>query len=1013
MHLRKTENSQADAFVSRPGTDRSRCRLAERNWRRWLTVWTGYLAICCSAAMCDEPRAIDIPTGKTITPTAAAGAIFQDLNPELAAAPDMRASHAAAMSVSPDGRVLAILTAGYNLRFGRDGNPIPELSMEHVFLFDITGPRPRQFQALAIPNTFQGLAWAPSSDTFFASGGKDDTVLEFGRRGRTFSATRTFRLGHQAAIGLDAKPMAGALAVSPDGTRLLVANFQNDSVSLIDLKSGQLLAEQDLRPGVIDARRQGEPGGSFPRSVAWISGDHAYVASERDREVVSLAVSGSRIQLIRRMAVHGQPVALLANRKGSRLYAALDNTDHVVIFDTADDKPIEAIDVAAAPSVYTNVKRLGGANSNALALTPDESTLLVSNGAENAIAVVRLGDRARDFGADPGASHGDDDDEKRDVDQSAVVGLVPTGWYPTGVATSKDGAQWYVVNGKSATGANAGWCRSLDPARGTCLTGRPPDPHATANGVEMLNAQNQQQWQLQKAGLLTLPAPSTFELARLTKQVARNDHFDRPEMDAKDQSLFGFLRNHIRHVIYIIKENRTYDQVLGDLEVGNGDPRLTLFPESLSPNHHAIARRFVTLDNFLVSGEGSTTGWDWSVSAHTNDFRERQDLLNLAGRGLDLDYFGSNRNINTGYATSAERNAEFSFSPFDPDVLPGARDVTAFDGPGGEEGKGHIWDAVLRKGLTVRNYGFWGMGMWKPVPPYDPYPPLQQLVRDPFAQKLRVFFSGSTALKPLSDPYYRSFDRGFPDYWRYREWKREFDAYSVAGVAPNLMLIVLGNDHFGNFERAIDGVDTVDTQMADNDYALGLIIEAVSNSPFANDTLVISIEDDACDGPDHVDAFRSVALFAGAYVRQHQVVSARYTTVSVVKTIEEILGVGPIGLDDALAAPMSDVFDPKASAWSYRAVVPDVLRSTQLPLPQDEHAKIAFPRRSAAYWTAVMAGQDFSGPDRVDPVTFNRALWRGLTGNSTYPVVRRGAESATNFWLRRRNRPTPRAGPPK
>jgi DNA-binding beta-propeller fold protein YncE len=197
----------------------------------------------------------------------------------------------------------------------------------------------------------------------------------------------------------------------------------------------------------------------------------------------------------------------------------------------------------------------------------------------------------------------------------------------------------------------------------------------------------------------------------------------------------------------------------------------------------------------------------------------------------------------------------------------------------------------------------------------------------------------------------------------------------------------LGGDHMGHFDVALDGVNTPETQVADNDYALGRIVDAVSKSPFADDTLIISIEDDAWDGADHVDSHRTVALFVGPYVKQRAVVSTRYTTVNVVKTIEEVLGIGPIGLNDALAAPMSDVFDPNVETWSYKAIVPDLLRSTTLPLPPDDHATIAHPKHSGAYWTKVMEGQDFSGPDRIDPVTFNRALWRGLKGDAHYPVV--------------------------
>jgi hypothetical protein len=224
-----------------------------------------------------------------------------------------------------------------------------------------------------------------------------------------------------------------------------------------------------------------------------------------------------------------------------------------------------------------------------------------------------------------------------------------------------------------------------------------------------------------------------------------------------------------------------------------------------------------------------------------------------------------------------------------------------------------------------------------------------------------------------------------PDFFRLREFQREFAQFSDKNSAPSLMLMFLGGDHLGTFDKAGYGVNTPETQFADNDYAVGSIVETVAKSPFAKDTLVITIEDDASDGPDHVDAERTVALFAGPYVRQHAVISTRYTTVNVVKTIEEILGMGPIGLNDAFAVPMSDIFDQNAATWSYKAIVPNVLRSTRLPLPPDSHAKVDHPSHPAAYWTRAMAGQDFSAPDRIEPLTFNRALWRGIKGDTPYP----------------------------
>jgi DNA-binding beta-propeller fold protein YncE len=953
-----------------------------------------------------EPQ--QIPTGKVITPMAAKGAIFQDLDPKFPGAPDKRASQAAAVAVSPDGRLLAILTSGFEAYMGPNGKPIPEFSTEYVFLYDVTGPQPKQLQALPIAHTFQGLAWAPSSNALYASGGKDDVVVEFVRDGSTLSAGRKLSLNHKGCAGFNPQadpkvflatlgvcgPEAAGLSVSPDGSRLLVANIQNDSVSLVDVPSGQVVAEQDLRPGVIDPRLHGEPGGTYPRAVAWTAADHAYVASERDREVISLSISRDKIHVVRRMKVPGQPIALLANRNGSCLYVALDTTDQVAVFDTANDGAIETFDVTAPKTVYANTKMLGGANTNALALTPDEGTLLVSNGGENAIAVVRLSEKSR--GALGGPEKSKDGDKDGDGDQeskashSAVVGLVPTGWYPDGVATSKDGATWYVINDRHPLGP--GFRRCEQSGQTNCLPAdwdaRKLEANHYVDQIRPLSlSQNKFIMALEKAGFLTLPAPAPLELARLTKQVARNNRFDQPDKTAADEHLFAFLRQHIKHVIYVVRENKTYDIVLGDFEKGNGDPTLALFPERTTPNAHSLVRNFVNLDNFYDSGESSWTGWDWSAAAQTNDLEQRAEPVAIANfyknepSGLQA---GTTRNINTGYATSRQRHAIDPSAPSNPDIVAGAYSVYDVDGPGGAQGKGYIWDVALQGDKTVRNWGFFGTDRQKGSP----------LIHDPYSEKQQVFWARIPALMPCSDPYYRSFNLAVPDYWKFKEWKREFDQFSASQSAPNLMLVQLGNDHMGDYDRAIDGVNTPETQVADNDYAFGLMVETVANSPFAKDTLIIALEDDPGLGLDHVDGQRSFLLVAGPYVRQHQLVSTWYTTVSVIKTIEEILGVGPIGLNDAVAAPMSDLFDPSVTTWSYQAIVPDVLRSTQLPLPPSSRASIAYPTHSAAYWTKAMAHQDFSGPDRIEPISFNRELWRGLKGNAPYPLSQTGVDAS-------------------
>lgn len=888
-----------------------------------------------------------LPTGQKLTPEAAHGALFQPLNPDLPNLPAFTAGQASAMALSPDKRTLLILTSGYNRNLGPDAKQVAALSNEYVFVYDVSGASPVKRQVLQIPNTFLGIAWAPSGQRFYVSAGVDDAVLEYQGAAGAFAPGRRFPLGHDAGLGIAVKPEAAGIAVSPDGHWLLAANLQNDSVSLVDLESGKLAAERDLRPGKIDPARHGQPGGSYPRAIAWSGAHKAFVTSERDREIIALSVSGKGVSVTHRIRTTGQPTALLA-APGGRLFAALGNTDSVAIFDAASGKILARTPTVATPALMAGRRFEGGANSNALAMSPDGRTLYVVNGGENAVAVVTLGDGK----AGP-----------------RVTGLMPTGWYPTGVAAA--GGRIFVVNGKSDPGPNPGACRMT-------LSTKPQDSVACRSS-------NSYVWQLEKAGFLTVPTPDAAELQRLTHQVAVNVGFAPDPAAAGDEALMSAVRAHIKHVIFIVKENRTYDQVLGDLEVGNGDPKLAIFGRAITPNHHAIASQFVTLDRFFASGESSNTGWNWTTAARTTDFTEREAPVNYAGRGLQYDQEGENRNINVAIANHKARKAAKAATPDDDDILPGSADVAAPDGPEGEEGQGYVWDAALRKGLSVRNYGFYGDLSRYNDKVADPIAP----ERDPFSKHLKVFIATKPELARVTDPYFRGFDQGFPDYWRFQEWKREFRGYAAKGVLPNLTLLRLPHDHTGNFGKGLDKVDTVETELADNDYAVGLVVQTVAESRFAKDTLVFIIEDDAQDGPDHVNAHRTVALVAGPYVRQHAVVSQPYTTVNFVRTIEAVLGLTPMAMNDALARPMTELFDLNQAHWTYQAQVPPVLRTTALPLPAKTADAamdgLCHPLRSAAYWAQAMAGMNFEVEDHLDTPRFNQALWTGMTGQTNVP----------------------------
>ncbi len=921
-----------------------------------------------------ESRAV-LPTGMTITPMAAQGSFYVPLNPGLEDFPDYAAGQPVTSVMSPDGATLLVLTSGYNEMDDALGRRMKRDSNEYVFVFDVSQDTPRKTQVLQVANTFDGIAWNPNGQEFYVAGGVDDDVHVFAKNGDEWAeaeAGPTIKLGHEHGLGIDVKPEAAGIGVTADGKKLVVANFENDSVSVVDVAARQKIAELDLRPGKEDAKKTGEAGGEFPFWVVTKGNDMAYVSSPRDRQIVVLDISGEP-KVKERIKVPGEPGKMILDREGEYLYAALATDDEVAVIGTSNLVNV-VIDTTAPHSIFSNPQKLMGSNPNSLALSPDEKTLYVTNGGANSIAVANLQGIFTDQTSTPA--------------KNAVSGLIPTGWYPSSVSVSKDGKMLYLLDTKSVPGPDPGGCRNTTSiARG---------------GLDDCYAQNEYILQLNKGGFEAIPTPGNDELASLTKQVAENNHYESDAQRAANEKTMEFLRQHIHHVIYIIKENRTYDQVLGDLPEGNGDPKLAVLGQKLSPNHHQIAQQFVDLDNFDCSGDVSGEGWNWSTAARATDVVENTYPINYAERGLTYDYEGENRNINVGIASPSARRKDNPDTPDDDDLLPGTNDADAPDGPGGDAGTGYLWDAALRAKLTLRNYGFFLEGGRYGAETAKKG--LIPVIRDPYKTKTRVAFPDKVALMNVTDPYFRGFDLALPDYWRYTEWKREFDGYVASGKMPNLEFIRLMRDHFGDFAAAIDGTGTVEAEMGDNDYAIAKVIEAVAHSPFANSTIICIVEDDAQNGPDHVDAHRSPALIAGAYVRQGVVVSTHYDTVNMLRTIEDVLGMKPMGINDAVAEPMADVFTTEYKPWSYTAIVPEVLRSTQLPVGNGaagggavQSGTYAKPRHDAAYWAEKTKGMDFSVEDHVDPDKFNRLVWYGLVGDDVpYPTARSGRDLRGN-----------------
>jgi len=949
-----------------------------------------------------------------VTPLAPANSTFEFLDTGLAVSDPLNSSiptvewmagQAVSTAISPDGATLLVLTSGFNRVFQADSLAWdPLLSTEYVFIYNIANHTPIFQQLVKVPNAYHGLAWDPiaANHTFYVSGGMGDWpydsaldnvhIITQNPTTSVWAQAGELPLGHTAGNGIPAanqgvgvnsavsiSPCAAGVGLSSDGQTLVAANYENDSITVFTGGLGNWSAgtELDLRPGkAATGPLTGTPGGEYPFWVV-VTGTGskaiAYVSSMRDREIDVVPLNGSSLSVTARIPVKGQPTKMTANKAGTRLYVAEDESDTVDVIDTnladtgvpSQSGPatlytvIKTIPVIAPPAVMSSLSltQYTGANTNSVALSPDETALYVTNGNLNNIAVVPL----------TGANSG------------TVTGLIPTGWYPNSVSISSDGAWAYVVNSKSPTGANPNWCYFFGPP-----------------GYPSCAPTNNYNPQLTKAGLQSFPIPTlSSQLAELTSQVIANNHFVVPVPDPVMQAVHaGIKQAGGPHVIFILKENRTYDQMLGDLtNASNGDPTLTLFGQSITPNQHALAMNFVTLDNFMDTAEVSYDGWPWSTSARAPDVIEHQFPVQYASRGLSLDSEGSNRSVNVGVPTLAQRQVGDPLLPDDPDLLPGEADLASPDGPGDEENTGYLWNNALRAGLTVRNYGFFLDAVCYNAPKCQ-----IPLAEDPFSTKTVVAYPANAALAPYTDPYFRGFDLSFPDYYRYKEWERDFDANYAAGGLANLTLIRFMHDHTGNFATAIDGVNTPDREEADNDYAVGLLVQKIAISIYANNTLIFVAEDDAQDGGDHVDSHRSTLYVAGAYVKQGKVVSIRHNTIDMVRTMEEALGLGPMNLNDALAQPMSEIFDTSSQTpenWSFTAAPAAILYCTSLPLPSPA-IPCNDPTPNAKYWARVTRGMDFTDADLVDGEQFNRILWKGLMGSRPYPSRPTGKDLRQN-----------------
>jgi len=619
--------------------------------------------------------------------------------------------------------------------------------------------------------------------------------------------------------------------------------------------------------------------GRVLNTIALPAEPYTSVVSADGRMLFVSLWGGSRVQvymlpsltLLQELGTAEHPSAMALSRDGGRLFVACANSASVWVFDVFSGEALEQISM----SLYPNAPATSTPNS--LALSPDGKTLLVANADINAMAVVDVSNGGRSF----------------------VNGFVPTGWYPTGAIFSRDGASMFVLSGK----------------------GLVPAPKPTDGGSEL---------RLQGA-VSMIAVPDRVTLADYTRRVlALTPYSDAAKFNPPDVPIGSPIprsvggSSPIKHVFYIIRENRTYDSILGDMRQGNGDPSLALFGAAVTPNAHSLAETFVLLDNFYVDADVSYDGHSFSTAAYATDVIQKTWQT----------YYGNRGGIYLGEGAGFMRNAFGNLTA--PEM-------------------GYIWDFAWRARVTVRSYGEFVINQTRQ------------------ANGDVVAVHAVPGLRNAVAPSFAAFDLDITDNKRVDTWLQEFNGYVADGNLPQLSILHLGNDHTQG-TRA--GAPTPRAMIADNDLALGRVVDAISNSVYWKDSAIFVVEDDAQSGPDHVDSHRSVALVASPFARRGFVDHTFYSTSGVLRTLELILGLPPMSQYDAAAVSLYNSFQATPNLSPYRRIVPAV--------PLDEKNPLT------AAGAAISRTWDFSDADLTPEEPLNEVIWQSVKGkDSPMPPPRR------------------------
>lgn len=709
-----------------------------------------------------------------------------------------------------------------------------------------------------LDDTFYGLGFSPDGKRLFASGGVSETVIEYAFEGGHLSKPRVLSLGDPKQETL----VPCGLACASDGKTLYVCNAWHNSLCLIPLDDPGRFERFPL-PGkerypytVIEDR-----AGSRLFVSQWGGGAVSVFDLKKRAFVAEWPTPVANVP-----AGESHPTEMALSPDGKRLFVACANSNAVVILDTANGRPQEAISSALHPKAPV------GSTPNSVALSADGKALAIANADNNNVAMFNV--------SKPG--------------RAESLGFIPAGWYPTSVRFAADGKRIFIANGKGAM--------SKSNVQGP----RPyADPPPTVR---------QYIAELYDGTLSMVAAPSPAEMAAYSKTAYECSPLraDLAPASAPRESNNPVPAkvgdpSPIRYCLYIIKENRTYDQVFGDMKEGNGAADLCLFPERVTPNHHALAREFVLLDNFYVESEVSADGHEWSTAAYATDFTEKTWPLNYRDRGTNK----------VGYPSE------------------GSNRISSSSG-------GYIWDRCREAGVSYRSYG--------------------EFVDN----ALKVGDPGKALVKGLEghfDPLFRSYDLDYPDAKRTDRFLEELAGFEAKGDLPRFIVLRLPNDHTHGTAR---GKPTPTAMVAENDLALGRLVEGFSKSKFWKESVILVVEDDAQNGSDHVDAHRTVALAIGPYIRRGSVDSTLYSTASMLRTMELILGLQPMSQFDAAATPMYNSFTGQPDFRPYKHRPANVaLDAVNKPgsWGEEESAKL-----------------DFSREDAADDLLLNEIVWKSVRG---------------------------------